>query len=249
MSEQRQLSAIFVQHAADFLAVNGLTGSQIARKCAAYAIEFNVEIPHGTPPLQAPNKRTALYENLMAFSEPQRYKIILGLLNDPSIASRNSDGAQNLKLQLMTRYGHLASESLGSAVSERLIEQTRHWLDSFPEVLKLYNHALQKYESKTFHRNLLDDLRLSLEKLLQALLGNSKSLENQLSPLGEFLKRNGGSKEFTNMVRQLLEYYGKYQNAYVKHDDAVIDCEIEFVVEFTSSLMKHMVRTAAPKST
>ena len=34
-------------------------------------------------------------------------------------------------------------------------------------------------------------------------------------------------------------------NTYVKHDDAVIEEEIEFVLEITSSFMKHLVRLHA----
>jgi len=93
-----------------------------------------------------------------------------------------------------------------------------------------------------FTRNLLDDLRLSLELLLKGIFKNSKSLENQIELLGEYLKEKGGSKELTNMFVKLVDYYSKYQNTYVKHDDAVIEEEIEFIFEITSSFMKHIVR-------
>jgi Zn-dependent M32 family carboxypeptidase len=74
-------------------------------------------------------------------------------------------------------------------------------LATFPDVLEIYNAALQKYEAGIFTRNLLDDLRLALEKLLQEVLDNSKSLENQLATLGEFIKERGASREFANMFR------------------------------------------------
>ncbi len=44
------------------------------------------------------------------------------------------------------------------------------------------------------------------------------------------------------MFVRLVDYYGKYQNSYVKHDDAVIEAEIEFIFEITSSFMKHIVK-------
>ena len=44
------------------------------------------------------------------------------------------------------------------------------------------------------------------------------------------------------MFLKLIDYYCKYQNFYVKHDDAVIEEEIEFIFEITSSFMKHIVR-------
>jgi len=238
------LSAVFVKHAADILGDTdrGLSGAEIVRRLTAYSVEFNVEIPHRLYPFEAPNKRTALLENLMAFPEQVRYQIILELCDDPSVKSRNAQAVQKLKVQLMARYGHLSPDSLGQEVNEDLIEQTRHWLGAFPEVLKVYNEALQKYGHRVFARNLLDDLRLSLEKLLQSVLRNSRSLENQLAALGAFVKQRGGSPQLSNMFVKLVDYYSKYQNTYVKHDDAVIEEEVEFVLEITSAFMKHLVR-------
>ena len=89
------LSALFVNHAADVLAEtsNGLSGTEIVRALGAYALDFNVEIPHPTYPFDAPNKRTALAQNLMAFSEPQRYRIIRDLCDHQSSQFRNADGS------------------------------------------------------------------------------------------------------------------------------------------------------------
>jgi hypothetical protein len=158
MNNKSPLSSVFVNHAADVLADTnrGLSGPEILRVLAAYAVDFNVNIPHPKYPFEAPNKRTALSENLMAFSDQLRYRIILDLCDHPSIKLRNGDAAQKLKLQLMARYGHLCSESLGTEVNEDLVEQTRHWLGAFPDVLVLFNQALQKYEARIFVRNLLE---------------------------------------------------------------------------------------------
>ena len=95
-----------------------------------------------------------------------------------------------------------------------------------------------------FERNVLDDLRLALETLLRGVLGNAKSLENQIGPLGEYVKGKGGSPEFSNMFVKLVEYFTKYQNRYVKHNDGVIEDEVEFIIEITSSFMKHSVKLA-----
>jgi hypothetical protein len=66
-----QLSRLFVDHAADVLGDTntGLTGGEIIKKTGAYAYEFSVNIPHTATQFEAPNKRTALADNLMAFSE------------------------------------------------------------------------------------------------------------------------------------------------------------------------------------
>ena len=237
------LSAQFVSYAADILADTefGLGGPQIVTATVAYAVEYGVTVPHFVYPFVAKNKRTALFDNLMAFSDPQRYRIIRELCDYPKLVERNPQAVQKLKLPLIARYGHLAGEALGSELEEALIERTQHWLDPYPEVLVLYNHAVQKHGDGVFLRNVLDDLRLALEKLLRALLNNDKSLENQHS-LGAFIKQRHGSLELSNMFVKLVDYYTKYQNTYVKHDDAVIEEEVEFVFEMTSSFMKHLIR-------
>lgn len=102
--------------------------------------------------------------------------------------------------------------------------------------------ALTKFNNNLFERNLLDGLRLSLELLVKTIFQNEKSLENQMSQIGTFISSNGGSKQFSNMFSTLVNYYTKYQNLFVKHNDAVIEEEIEFIFEMTSSFMKHLVK-------
>jgi hypothetical protein len=241
-----KLDSLFITHATDVLGDTnlGLTAGEMDRLMRAYAIDLGVDLPHPKYPYDTPNKRTALAENVQAFSEPDRYRILTELCGHPKVLERNADGARKLKIQLMSRFGHLAGSALGTEVNTALIEQTQHWLAAFPEALVLYNQALQKYEAGAFKRNLLDDLRLALEKLLQPLLGNAKSLENQVPEVGRFVKEHGGSPEFANMFMRLVEYYGKYQNAHVKHNPAVIEEEIEFMIELTSAFMKHLIRLA-----
>ena len=236
------IPSAFITHAANVLGdtSTGLSGSQIVSYCTEYAIHFNVEIPHTNYPFDAPNKRTALKENLSAFSPQQQYKIIKDLCDLDGFSENQR--VRDLKIKIVSRYSHLASADSESEVNESLIEETRHWLEDYPEPLKLYNEALVKFQEDVYRRNLLDDLRLSIELLLQAIFSNSKSLENQIGHLGGHLQDKGGSRELTNMFVKLVEYYSKYQNTYVKHDDAVIEEEIEFIFEITSSFMKHIIR-------
>jgi len=238
------IPAHFIRYAADILGDTnkGLSGPNIVKVTTDYAVEYDVNIPHTDYPFDAPNKRSALYDNLMAFDPQQQYRIIKELCDHRSFSLVPSKERKELKVRLATRYAHLASESDTSEINETLIEETRHWLDGYPEALSLYNEALTKYESGVFHRNLLDDLRLALERLLREVFENTKSLENQVKFVGGYIKDNGGSKELANMFVKLVEYYAGYHNSYVKHDDAVIEEEIEFIFEITSSFMKHLIR-------
>lgn len=247
MTTKDRIPPVFLAHAADVLGSTdkGLSGPNIVKLTGAYAVEYGVDIPHQSYPFEAGNKRTALRDNLLPFTPQQQYEIIRALCDHPQIIERNPEGARKLRLQLITRYGHLAKEPLGQEINENLIEDTRHWLEPFPDARRLYEEALEKYGHGVFERNVLDDLRLSLETLLHAVLGNDKSLENQVAILGAYVKVRGGSPEFANMFVKLVEYYCKYQNRYVKHNDAVIEEEVEFLFEITSSFMKHVVRLSA----
>ncbi len=240
--DPNSIPSAFITHAANVLGdtSGGLNGPEIVRYTTGYAVDFDVDIPHAEYPFDAPNKRTALKDNLSAFTPQQQYKIIKVLCSLDRFIGNNN--VKDLKIKLISRYGQFDSDDAASEINESLIEETKHWLESYPESLTLYQEALTKFENGVFTRNLLDELRLSLELLLKAVLNNDRSLENQIAALGGHLKSKGGSKELTNMFTKLVEYYCKYQNSYVKHDDAVIEEEIEFIFEITSSFMKHIVR-------
>ncbi|SOE66916.1 hypothetical protein SAMN05414139_02934 [Burkholderia sp. D7] len=241
----------FLGYAADILAdtTHGLSGNAIVKFFNAYAVEHNIDIPHATYPFEAPNKRTALLENLKAFPSPLQYKIISALCEHASFSLKRYDGPKSLKVKLVSQFAHLAPKDEFSKLNETLTEETRHWLDRFPDALNLYLQAIHKYRHGIFSRNLLDDLRLSLELLMKEVFSNDKSLENQLNNVGQFVSNAGGSKEFSNMFSKLMDYYAKYQNSYIKHDDAVVEEEVEFVFEITSSFMRHIIRLDAKTST
>lgn len=128
-----------------------------------------------------------------------------------------------------------------------LVVETRHWPAGHDQVRKLFDEALRKHNHGVFRRNTLDDLRLGLEILIRDLFGNGKTLENQIPFVGQFVKGNGGSPQLANMFQKLVDYYANYQNTYVKHDDAVVAAEIEFVFELTASFMKHLLRLSSKR--
>lgn len=243
--KEESIPAPFIRYAADILADTGkgLSGPTIVNETGSYAVEYDIKLlPHPTYPFDAPNKRTALYDNLMAFSPPQQYQIIKELCDHRSLQPDKFSKLKELKIRLVTRYASLDTGGSPSEINETLLEETRHWLAEYPDVLNLFSQAKEKYDQRVFHRNILDDLRLTLEKLLHSIFGNKKSLENQLRGVGAYIKKNGGSAELSNMFQKLLDYYTKYQNSYVKHDDAANEQEIEFVFEITSSFMKHLIQ-------
>lgn len=238
------IQSTFINYAADTLAETneGLTGSKIAEYSSAYAVDYGIEIPYSEYPFpgELPNKRTALRENLKCFEPQQQFQIIRDLCELPQF--ENNKGVKDLKIKLISRYGALGNVDSKEEINESLVEETQHWLAEYPDALKIYNECIEKYANGIHKRNLLDDLRLSLETLLKQLLENDKSLENQIPFLGKFIQERAASKELNNMFLKLIDYFSKYQNTYVKHNDNVNDNEIEIIIEMASSFMKFLVR-------
>ena len=235
------ISTAFLNYAASELTNNGLSGPKLVEITSYYAVDFKVDIPHARYPFKASNKRTALLDNLICFAPEQQYQIISELC-DRLNPEGNISPLVALKMKLFSEYSEFAERGDIEAVHKTLVIETRHWLSDYPEARKLFDEALQKHDHGVFKRNSLDDLRLALEKLIAQIFGNQKSLEKQIPQVGRFIKERGGSPEFANMFEKLIDYYAKYQNTYIKHDDAVFVAEIEFIFELTSSFIKHLLR-------
>lgn len=237
----------YLQHAAKVLTTSqqdgggGLSGNQAVELTIAYAYDFDVDVKYVRYPNDAPNKRTMLLDNLAAFEPKQQYQIVRELCDRVDPMGEQPEIVK-LKTKLFTEFADFADEDQLTDMHRTLLVETRHWLSDHPESQKLFNEALKKHDHGVFRRNTLDDLRLALELLLCSLFRNAKSLENQIPAIGAFVQDRGGSPELANMFQKLVDYFSKYQNTYVKHDDAVIVGEVEFVFELTSSFMKHLIR-------
>lgn len=236
------ISEAFLTKASEILAdtEKGLSGFQIIKYMSDFAVDLNVDIPYPNYPLPktVSNKRTALKENLKAFEPEEQFKIISYLCELDKFDG--NDAVKDLKQKLFLQYPELNVENI--IVEEAIIEETKHWLKNHPESLKLFNEATKKLELNIFQRNMIDDLRLSLEKLLCSTLGNSKSLENQTAEIGRLIKDKNLSPQIQNMFIKILDYYTKYQNDHIKHNDKVSEEELEIIFEMTSSMMKFIVK-------
>lgn len=167
-----KIDDVFLRHAADILADTntGLTGSEIVKFCNSYAIDFNVNIPitssnFGSFGSVVPNKRTALYKNLVAFNACQQFKIIKELSELDKFA--NNEDVKKLKAQLYERFGIFDPSATHS--KESTAPQTT---DVIAEVLKvlldMYNNDDEMY--------LVDgDARLSHIKNYEKVLNRMKA--------------------------------------------------------------------------
>jgi len=135
-------------------------------------------------------------------------------------------------LNPFTEYSILRPNINSDLLKANLLE-----LKEYPDAAKLYQSALDKLNESRYERNLLDDLRLCLEIIIKKKLNNNKSIENQNENLGEYLKEKGISKELTNMLIKLLDYFTKYHNTYIKHNDHVKEKEIDFTINLTAAFI------------
>jgi hypothetical protein len=131
-------------------------------------------------------------------------------------------------------------------LDEVLVENNLAWLRRYPKAAKPFEEALKIYMAKdpNQYRNMLDNLRVALEQMLQAVLNNQKTLENQKQEFLAWLKKQGAHSQIGNMYHELLfGYFTRYQNDAVKHhEDTYTSAEIEFILYATGTLLRLIQR-------
>jgi hypothetical protein len=137
-------------------------------------------------------------------------------------------------------------------LDEDLINGNLLWLQEYPESLKALEQSLSIYMAgdKPKFRNLIDNLRVSVEQLLRAVLKNSKSLENQSKELDVWLEKHGVHKQIRNLYGQFL--FGPYatlQNDVAKHGDTeLLPDEIEYLIYQTGTFLRLILQLDRSKA-
>lgn len=126
-------------------------------------------------------------------------------------------------------------------LDEKLINDNLEWLSTYPKSYEAFKKALSEMGKVGRERDIADNLRLSLELLVKDILGNRKSLENQKTEIGAYLKSKNVSTEISNLLWTILDYYSKYQNNKAKHENAVPIDEVEFVLYLTGTIMRFLL--------
>jgi hypothetical protein len=121
-----------------------------------------------------------------------------------------------------------------------IIDFVLEGIERYPKADKPFSQALSKFlrGDRAHYRNILDDLRFSLEQLLKTLLSNDKSLENQKDILGAWLKDKGVHVQIRSLYVHLAKCFSQYQNNAVKHDENYSGMEVEFMIYLTGTLMR-----------
>lgn len=129
-------------------------------------------------------------------------------------------------------------------IHEDLISECLFWIQDFSKVKKRFERAVNLYKDGTDFRDCIDNMRLALEILLKELLNNNKSLENQIAEIGKYQELHGIGKEIRNMFQKILDYYIKFQNNNVKHDDNINNLhEVEFVFSLSMIFIRVLIKS------
>lgn len=188
------------------------------------------------------------------------YEVLIETEKDPDKIRENKDKFLIIGLQLNRIFGlssflnaeiHISDKGISifpsgvKLLDEELINKNLDWLQNYPEIVKDFETALQIYLSKDKkkYRNLLDNLRFSLEQLLKKILNNNKSIENQQDALTKWLVSKKANQQIIDMYIQLLfGPYNLYQNNAVKHKSGFSEEDIEFMIYITATFMRLILK-------
>ncbi|MFA5837365.1 MAG: hypothetical protein WC837_10465 [Bellilinea sp.] len=158
------------------------------------------------------------------------------------------DLTPNLQIRLQTsESGTILVYNGAEELDDALVNEVIIWLDDYPEVEKPYKEALimLSAKDKSRHRNLIDNLRLSIELLLKTLLHNDHRLEEQGKHLKVWMNNRGIEDNIRLMLTDLIsrDRFTQMFNQSVKHGDRDwSEPELEFIVYQTGVLIRFLLQ-------
>jgi hypothetical protein len=126
-------------------------------------------------------------------------------------------------------------------LDEGVVNESLTWLEPVKDAHDRFAMGLSLLGKPGAARDVVDNLRLSLELTMRDVLGNTKSLENQQPVLGAFLKDKEVGGEVANMYLKLIDLYSKFQNDRAKHGNKVQEQEVEFILYLTGTFIRFLV--------
>ncbi len=183
--------------------------------------------------------------------------LIQALFSNPQISRTKKNKFANkvkdaviisgLQIDILTVKNDFIIYPAGAKIlDENLVNDPLSWISHYPQVYGTYKQALSFLKEQNKQREVLDNLRLSLELLLKHILQNNSSLENQKSALGQYLKQQ--SHEIRNLFITLIDYFCKYQNDRVKHGIGYKQNEVELILYQTGVLIRFLIQAAKDKT-
>lgn len=119
-----------------------------------------------------------------------------------------------------------------------LVSEPLEWLKSYPMAHKTYITALKQYADGEYIRDCADNLRKALEAFLQEFLGNNKNLETNKNKICKYLGDKGVDAGITGLFQPLINAYKNINDRIAKHNDAVDERLLEFLLYQTGILIR-----------
>ena len=119
-----------------------------------------------------------------------------------------------------------------------MVSEPLEWLKDYPVAHKTYITALKQYTEGVFIRDVADNLRKTLEAFLQEFLGNTKNLETNKNDICKYLGEQGVDAGITGLFQPLINAYKNINDRIAKHNDAVDEKLLEFLLYQTGILIR-----------
>lgn len=124
---------------------------------------------------------------------------------------------------------------------DALISEPLEWLTDYPDARKTYVIALKQYSEGKYVRDVADNLRKALETFLQEFLGNTKNLESNKVEIGRYLANQNIDAGVVGFYKSLLSTYKSLNDKIAKHNDAVDEKMLEFLVYQTGIFIRMLI--------
>ena len=124
---------------------------------------------------------------------------------------------------------------------DALVSEPLEWLKEYPQAHKTYCIALKQYSDGIYIRDVADNLRKTLETFLQEFLGNSKNLETNKNDICKYLGEQGVDAGILGLYQPLINAYKNINDRIAKHNDAVDQKLLEFLLYQTGVLIRMVI--------
>lgn len=122
-----------------------------------------------------------------------------------------------------------------------LVSQPLEWLKDYPGARNTYVIALKQYSDGIYIRDVADNLRKALETFLQEFFGNTKNLETNKNEICRYLGEQGVDSGVSGLFQTLINSYKNVNDRIAKHNDAVDEKLLEFLLYQTGILIRMVI--------
>lgn len=126
-------------------------------------------------------------------------------------------------------------------LDDALVSQPLEWLKEYPKTYKTYIIALKQFAEGIYVRDVADNLRKTLESFLQEYLGNSKNLETNKNEICRYLGEQNVDPGIVGLFQPLINAYKNINDRIAKHNDAVDEKLLEFLLYQTGILIRMVI--------